>query len=287
MLPAAERWPPPWIHYFQPANQPHMNIEPILIFLAVAAFIGTIYLRAQYRHEFIVPEGFAGLLFHEGKLVETLVPGRHIRWGQNYRVTSTDTRRTVLQVAGQEVLTADHVGVKISVTLAIQITDAARTVQTVDNHVLHLYNAVQTAVRTVTAGFTIEALLAQRVAISTPLRELIAPAAEAVGVAVHTIEIRDVMLPGDLRKAFSEVLKAKQEGQAALERARGESAALRNLANAARLIEDQPALATLRFLQTLEMPSTGRTIVMNDLSAFLPARNSRGAKPPESEAEPS
>ena len=79
------------------------------------------------------------------------------------------------------------------------------------------------------------------------------------------------------------VLKAKQEGQAALERARGESAALRNLANAARLIEGQPALATLRFLQTLEASNTGQTFVMNDIAALLPALNARGAKPPATE----
>ena len=71
-----------------------------------------------------------------------------------------------------------------------------------------------------------EALLSQRVAIGAQLRELVAPQAEAIGVQVHAVEVRDVMLPGELRKAFSEVLKAKQEGQAALERARGESAAL-------------------------------------------------------------
>jgi hypothetical protein len=60
---------------------------------------------------------------------------------------------------------------------------------------------------------------------------------------------------------------------------RGESAALRNLANAARLIEGQPALAILRFLQTLEASSAGQTFVMNDLSALLPALNARGVKP--------
>ncbi len=81
----------------------------------------------------------------------------------------------------------------------------------------HIYSATQTAVRTVVAGVTMEAVLTQRVAISAQLRELIAPQAEAVGVQVHAVEVRDVMLPGELGKAFSEVLMAKQEGQAALD----------------------------------------------------------------------
>ena len=157
--------------------------------------------------------------------------------------------------------------------------------QAADNHAGHIYSATQTAVRSVVAGVTMEALLTQRVAIGAQLRELIAPQAEAVGVQVHAVEVRDVMLPGELRKAFSEVLKAKQEGQAALERARGESAALRNLANAARLIEGQPALATLRFLQTLEASDGRQTIFMNDLAALLPALKSRGANGGESAAE--
>lgn len=254
------------------------NEQILILIVAGAGAIVSNFVRARYRHEFIVTEGFAGLLYHEGKLAETLTAGRHVRWGKNFRVALVETRKTLLQVAGQEVLSADNVGVKLSVVLTTQIVDAAKSVQAADNHTAHIYSATQTAVRTVVAGVTMEALLTQRVAIGAQLRELIAPQAEAVGVQVHAVEVRDVMLPGELRKAFSEVLKAKQEGQAALERARGESAALRNLANAARLIEGQPALATLRFLQTLEASDPGRTFVMNDLSVLFPALKARGAK---------
>ena len=254
-----------------------MTTEQILIsILAVAGVVVAIFVSARFRHEFIVTDGYAGLLYHDGKLIETLAAGRHVVWGKNYRIVLIDVRKTLLQVAGQEVLSADNVGVKLSVVLTTQIVDAAKSVQAADNHAAHIYSATQTAVRTVVAGVTMEALLTQRVAIGVQLRELIASQAEAVGVRVHAAEVRDVMLPGELRKAFSEVLKAKQEGQAALERARGESAALRNLANAARLIEGQPALATLRFLQTLEATEAGQTLVMNDLSSLLPALHTRG-----------
>jgi regulator of protease activity HflC (stomatin/prohibitin superfamily) len=250
----------------------------LIVILAVAGFVVANIILAR-RHEFIVTEGMAGLLYQDGKLVETLAAGRHVRSGKNLRVVSIDTRKTLLQVAGQEVLSADNVGVKLSVVLTIQIVDAVKSALAVDNHVMHLYSAAQSAIRTIVAGIAMEALLLQRVAIGAQLRELIAAQAEAIGVQVHAVEVRDVMLPGELRKAFSEVLKARQEGQAALERARGESAALRSLANAARLIEGQPALATLRFLQTLEASDAGRTIVMNDLSALLPALSAHGAKP--------
>ena len=58
----------------------------------------------------------------------------HVRWGKNFRVALVDTRKTLLQVAGQEVLSADNVGVKLSIVLTTQIVDAANSVQAADNH---------------------------------------------------------------------------------------------------------------------------------------------------------
>ena len=75
--------------------------------------------------------------------------------------------------------------------------------------------------------------------------------AAKIGINILAVEVKDVIFPADLKSAFAETLKAKQEGQAALERARGETAALRNLANAARVLEGNPALMNLRLVQSL------------------------------------
>jgi regulator of protease activity HflC (stomatin/prohibitin superfamily) len=264
-----------------------MNSDQIflLAFALVVAAIATFVLRSHYLREFFVNDSFVGLLYHEGKLVATLAAGRHTRWGTQYRLVQMDTRKTLLQVPGQEVLTGDNVGVKLSIVLTTQVVDAALSLQVADNYVGHIYSATQTAVRAIAAGVTLEALLGQRVAIGPQLRELIAPQAAAVGVQVHAAEVRDVMLPGELRKAFAESLKARHEGQAALERARAESAALRNLANAARLLEGHPGLATLRFLQTLEASEGRQTLVMNDLAALLPALKTRASSSSDSSSE--
>jgi regulator of protease activity HflC (stomatin/prohibitin superfamily) len=74
-------------------------------------------------------------------------------------------------------------------------------------------------------------------------------------------EIKDVMFPGDLKRVFSQVVRARQEGLAALERARGETAALRSLANAASLLEQRPALLQLRILQAVGSEG-GNTLVV-------------------------
>lgn len=259
-----------------------MNNENIayIVALTVAVFVVWRVVRARYLHEFVVNDGFVGLIYRNGKLTEALKAGRRFRWGKVYRIALVDVRNTLLPVAGQEVLSADGISIKISVVVTYQVIDVIKAVQTIDNYAAHLYSAAQTAVREVTAALAMDALINQRLAIAGDLRERLAPLAQTMGLQVHAVEVRDIMLSADLRRAFSETLKAKQEGQAALERARGESAALRNLANAARLLADQPALVTLRFLQTLADPGAKQMFVMNDISAFVPAvRAAKNAAP--------
>ena len=97
-----------------------------------------------------------------------------------------------------------------------------------------------------------------------------------IGLIVHAVEVKDVMLPTELKRAVGDVLKAKQEGQAALERARGESASLRNLANAARVLEGNPALMNLRVLQSLaSAQNAGNTLVLGMPAGFVPLKNGK------------
>src|SRR5258705_12697759 len=86
------------------------------------------------------------------------------------------------------------------------------------------------------------------------------------------------MLPGELMRAYVDVLKSKQECYAALDRARGESAALRNLANAARVLEGNPALMNLRVLQSLaSAQNAGNTLVLGMPAGFVPLKNGKAA----------
>jgi len=136
-----------------------------------------------------------------------------------------------------------------------------------------LYNNAQLAVRAVVGGVAVEALLNQRLEIGAQLLARVQPEAAKIGINVLAVEVKDVMFPPDLKRAFADVLKAKQEGQAALERARGESASLRNLANAARLLDGNPALQNLRLMQSLTAAhNAGNTLVLGVPGGFVPLR---------------
>jgi regulator of protease activity HflC (stomatin/prohibitin superfamily) len=189
-----------------------------------------------------------------------------------------DLRKTSIGVPGQEVLTADSVGLKLSLLLTYQVADPAKAAHESQNWYCDLYNAAQLAARAVVGGVSVEALLTQRLDISAQLLARVQPEAAKIGVGVLALEVKDAMLPNDLKRAFADVLKAKQEGQAALERARGESASLRNLANAARVLEGNPALMNLRLIQSLSAAqSAGNTLVFGMPGGFVPLKNSKSA----------
>src|SRR5213592_1169558 len=140
-----------------------MNYNILLII--VAAVFGSVIVAAvvkEFRHAFLVPEGYAGLLYHKGKFVEVLGAGRHIRWGRHFTVDAQDLRKASLLVAGQEVITADNIGLKLSLLVTYQVTDPAKAAHETQNWQGDLYNAAQIALRAVAGGVTIEALLGQR-----------------------------------------------------------------------------------------------------------------------------
>ena len=255
----------------------------LIIAIAVAAglIIGLPWL-IKLRRVFIVPEGYAGLLYQRGKFVEVLRTGEHVRWGRKITLGVHDLRKTSVVIPGQEVLSADNVGLKASLLVTYQVVDPAKAARETQNWHGDLYNAAQIALRAVAGSATIESLLGQRLDMGAQLLARVKPEAEKIGINILAVEVKDVSLPNDLKRAFAEVLKAKQEGQAALERARGETAALRNLANAARVLEGNPALMNLRLMQSLSAAqNAGNTLVVG-VPNFVPLKNGQAAPNAES-----
>jgi regulator of protease activity HflC (stomatin/prohibitin superfamily) len=257
----------------------------ILVTVGIFGFFGVAIFAMvlkDWRHALNVPEGQVRLLYHKGKFVEVLAAGRHIRWGRHYTWNLLDVRKASLQVAGQEVLTADNVGLKMNLLVTYQIADPAKAAHETQNWQGDLYNASQLALRAVVGGIAVEALLTQRFEMGVQLLARVQPEAAKIGINVLAVEAKDVMFPADLKRAFADVLKAKQEGQAALERARGESASLRNLANAARVLEGNPALMNLRLMQSLTAAqNAGNTLVLGVPGGFVPLKHGKGNAAPE------
>ena len=201
-----------------------------------------------------------GLLFRHGRLVTTLGPGAHRRWGSGFTLRTVDLRPWLLTVPTQEAPTADGASVKVTVAGQARVTDAVIYVTATRDAEQSLYLGVQLALREVVAATSVEELVPGRGELGARLLAGVR-GLDALGLALDNLEVKDVILPGELKRAQNELLVARAQGAAALERARSETAALRSLANAARMAADNPALLQLRLLQQLE-GSSGHTVVI-------------------------
>jgi regulator of protease activity HflC (stomatin/prohibitin superfamily) len=173
------------------------------------------------------------------------------------------------------VLSGDGLSIKVSLTAAVRTADPRRWFEAVEDADGFLYAALQIGLREAVADRTLDELLTARGALPDDVRERVQGRAEDVGMAIESLSLRDVMVPAELRRAAAEVATARTQGQAALERARSEVAATRALANAARMVADQPALLHLRTLQAIE--AGGATVVLTQSAVAEPFP---GARPP-------
>ncbi len=227
----------------------YLIITTILVALGAFAFKA---IWDHYSKTLTIWEHEAVLHFRHGKLIGALAPGRHRLWGAGHETVRFDTRWQEDTIQGQEFLTSDKASVKVSGIVRFRIADAHKHFAASTQAWQTLYSAVQMALRDVVGSVGIEAALERNDDFGKQLKDLVAPVADTLGYNLDAVLIRDLMPAGDLKRVLTQVMTAKQESLAGLEKARGEAAAMRVMGNAARVFDKNPALLQLKFLQTLE-----------------------------------
>jgi len=200
-----------------------------------------------------VPDTSVGLLIVDGELREVLKPGVTAYWKyqRSVKVELAELRLQAMEVAGQEILTRDKVSLRLNLTALWQVTDAVKARSVVSNAAEYVYKELQLALREAVGTRTLDELLTDKGAID---REVATSAVrlEASGLAVRSVGVKDVILPGEMKTILNQVVEAEKVAQANLIRRREETAATRSLLNTARLMEENPTLLRLKELETLE-----------------------------------
>jgi regulator of protease activity HflC (stomatin/prohibitin superfamily) len=194
------------------------------------------------------------LLYRDGVLIDRLGGGLHVYWkGTGKLVWKTiDTRECALDVAGQEIMTADKVTLRVNLLVTYQVADALRAVTATADYAQALYREAQLVLRAAVGAKTLDALLSDKETVGAEVREALSARAEAIGVRVSAVGLRDIILPGDMKTLLNQVIAATKEAEANLIRRREETAAARSQANTARLLADNPVLARLKELEMLQ-----------------------------------
>ena len=255
-----------------------------VLLLAAAAFAGFGLVRLLPRRFLqparIVHEWEHGLLYVDGRFTRVLSPGRYRLAGLRERLIVTLPRLERIELLPTvDVTSADRLSYRLSGALAYTIVDPRTAQEGEFRERLRL--AASDALIRLASERSLDAVLSDRARLGDAALALIAQ--PVCGCTVSEFTISAVTLPPELRRMHAEVERARLEGQAALERARGEQAALRSLANAARMLKGNPELMNLRLLQALSASGgKGATLVLGR-DAFAPTSSAEMASP-EAEA---
>ena len=205
-----------------------------------------------------VEEGHVGVYFKDGDYVKTLVPGQYASWMKvgKVKLYAIDMRETVLDVGGQEIMTADKVTLRLNAVATYRVADAHKMLSAADDARQALYREAQLALRAVIGGRELDQFLGDKDAVAHELEGIVRQRVTALGLEVLSVGIRDVILPGDMKDLMNKVTEAKKAAEANLIVRREETAAMRSQANTAKVLEGNPTLMRLRELEVLEKVAT-------------------------------
>jgi regulator of protease activity HflC (stomatin/prohibitin superfamily) len=237
----------------------------------------------------VVHEYERGLLYRNGKFAELLPPGRYGHWiwerlWEHWQIDRVDIRETSQTVEAQEVLTADKIGVRVTLIAQFRVADPVAARHAVGDYHAQLYQDLQLTLREAITGRTLEELLNERDVLSGRIQADVAPRAAKYGIELTRVGVKDMILPGPVRALFLQEVEAEHKGRASLVAARHEVAAARARANTAKLLQENPHILRLQELETLAQLASkaGNVLVLPGLQSLLsrePAPNSSEAKP--------
>jgi len=195
-----------------------------------------------------------GVLFYDGKYVETLPPGVYAFWKKTKTalVTEVDMREQLFDITGQEIMTADKVSLRLNAGVSYRITDASKCLALVTDLQQAIYKEVQLILRAVVGTRELDLFLTDKDSVANETAEKLRERAANWGIELISVGIRDIILPGEMKNLLNKVTEAKKAAEANLVVRREETAAMRSQANTAKILEGNPTLMRLRELEVIE-----------------------------------
>src|ERR1051326_7080878 len=208
-----------------------------LLLLPAAAIV---YVVSSFR---ILKQYERGVEFFLGRYSATKGPGlvfvpRGFAW-----IKRVSMRIVAMDIPAQEVITRDNISVKVNAVLYFRVLEPSLAIIEIQDYIYATGQLAQTTLLSMLGQVELDELLADR--------KIIDERPDFWGIEVSAVEIKDVQLPDGMRRAIARQAEAERERRAKVISAQGELQASETLAQAARMLQSQPASIQLRYLQTL------------------------------------
>jgi regulator of protease activity HflC (stomatin/prohibitin superfamily) len=221
----------------------------------------------------ILREYERGVIFRLGRLIGAKGPGLILLIPIVDRMMRVSLRVVTMDVPAQDVITRDNVSVKVNAVIYFRVMDANKAIVAVEDYLYATSMISQTTLRSVLGQVELDDLLTNREKINKELQHIIDDQTEPWGIKVSVVEVKNVDLPEEMRRAIARQAEAERERRAKVIHAEGEYQAAEKLAAAAEVIGKTPVGIQLRFLSTLTEVATEKnstTIFPVPIDLFAP-----------------
>ncbi|MCK4918705.1 MAG: slipin family protein [Candidatus Pacebacteria bacterium] len=214
------------------------TLIPIIIVLAV------LLLRQINQYE-------KGVMFTLGKFTGIKDAGWRLVIPIFQSIRKIDIRTKAVDVPDQEAITKDNIPVRINAVVYYKIVDAAKSVLEVEDYYYATSQVAQTTMRNAVGERTLDELLQKRAEIAEQIKTRVDGLTDPWGIDVESVELKDVIIPEDLKRTISKEAEAEREKRAVIIKAQGDKEASDNLAAAAKTLSATPGAMHLRTLQAV------------------------------------
>jgi regulator of protease activity HflC (stomatin/prohibitin superfamily) len=236
-----------------------------------AIIIGFIIVSGVY----VVKQWENTVIIRFGRIVKVVKdPGLHIRMPVIDRIQNVDMRIRTVDLKGQSVITKDNISVGIDAVVFMRIEDAEKRILKVRNLIETVARFAQTSMRDIVGRYDLDELLSSREDIAKTLKSNVDSVAKEWGVDVTKIELQDITLPVDMKRALAVQAEAEREARAVQIKANAELDASIKLAEAGKIMSGDPNAMQLRILSTINDVSKDQS---NTIILALPLETLRAA----------
>jgi regulator of protease activity HflC (stomatin/prohibitin superfamily) len=224
-------------------------MEYLNIPFAVAVLIVLIWF---FKSVYVIKEWERGVVLRLGRMLpEPKGAGLRLVFWPIEKLTRMSLRIETTDVPPQDVITRDNVSVKVNAVCYFRVVDANLAVSQVQNYLYATSQKAQTTLRSVVGQFELDEILSARDKVNAKLQVIIDQDTEPWGIKVTKVEVKQVDIPETMQRAIARQAEAERERRAKIIHAEGEFQASAKLAEAAAVLETQPAAIQLRYLQTM------------------------------------
>jgi regulator of protease activity HflC (stomatin/prohibitin superfamily) len=220
-----------------------LSVPTIVVIVMVFMFLASaIRILNEYER---------GVIFRLGRVIDTKGPGLIILIPVIDKMVKVDMRTITMEVPPQDVITRDNVSIKVNAVVFYTVLNATSAIIKVENFLYATSQQAQTSLRSVCGQVELDEILSEREKINLTLQEILDRSTEPWGIKVDRVEVKQIDLPEEMKRAIAKQAEAERERRAKVINAEGEFQAAQKLVDAAALMETQPMSLQLRYLQTL------------------------------------